>query len=129
MKAVNKAKDLHELKNSSNSTPTSNNQYLFVKSDKRTIKLDFLDIFYLESYGNYVKVWLENEYHLTPNTLSSFAASLPSAFYRIHKSFVINLRQIDYLEANMVTLKNGKVLPVGKNHRQDFKAFVDKFKS
>jgi len=131
LKATNKAFELFQLKNTpsinsaSNSTTPEATKQLFIKSDKRLINVNFQDIFYLESYGNYVKVWLGNEFHLTPKTLSSFVDQLPeSDFFKIHKSFIINRQYIDYLEGNFVLMKNGKQLPVGKNNRADFKRFI-----
>ncbi|MEM8527280.1 MAG: LytTR family DNA-binding domain-containing protein [Bacteroidota bacterium] len=125
LKAVQRAKELYESKNTNDSTLQKDESSLFIKSDKRLIQLQMDDIYYLESYGNYIKVWLAQTFHLTPSTLTAFERQLPSQqFYKIHKSYLINLRQIDYLEGNTVVLKNGKILPIGKNHRQAFKAFV-----
>ncbi|MEM8526119.1 MAG: LytTR family DNA-binding domain-containing protein [Bacteroidota bacterium] len=125
LKAIHRAKELYELRNADTTVSSKEETSLFIKSDKRMVQLEMSDIFYLESYGNYVKVWLENEFHLTPSTLSAFEQQLPDQnFYKIHKSYVINLRHIDYLEGNTVVLKNGQVLPIGKNHRQAFKAFI-----
>lgn len=130
LKAVNKAEAMHQLKNktvfnnSSNKTIKKESQ-LFIKADKRWINIALEDIFYLESYGNYVKVWIGNEFHLTPKTLSSFAEQLPATdFFRIHKSFIINRKHIDYAEGNYVLMKNGAQLAVGKNHRSSFKRFL-----
>ena len=78
--------------------------------------------YYLESYGNYVKVYLENNYILTPRTLSSFEEQLTqNEFFRIHKSNIVNRKYIDYVEGNSVLMKGGKLLPIGKNQRQAFK--------
>ncbi len=131
LKAVNKALEWHQLKNqsqgeesSSGPSPSSTADPLFIKSDKRHIQLEPKNIFYLESYGNYVKVWLADHFHLTPATLSSFEEQLPdNIFLRIHKSYLINIHQIDYVEGNMVFLKNEKELPVGKNYRKKLKQF------
>ncbi len=131
LKATNKAFELFQLKNSPETTapitdsiPDESKQ-LFIKSDKKLINVNFHEIYYLESYGNYVKVWLHNEYHLTPKTLSSFSELLPeSDFFKIHKSFIINRQFIDYLEGNFVLMKNGKQLPIGKNNRAAFKRFI-----
>jgi len=79
LKATNKAYELFQLKNAPQ-VPIFNRvvgaveeqNHLFIKSDKRHIQLDISDIFYIESYGNYVKIWLENEFYLTPITFTSF---------------------------------------------------------
>lgn len=132
LKAVNKALELHQLKSQKNSPPTpiskpiiENANQIFIKSDKKYIQVDLGEIYYLESYGNYVKIWLDDVCHLTPRTLSSFENELPSSdFYRIHKSFIVHRKFIDYLEGNSLMMKNKKSLPVGKNHRGDFKKFI-----
>lgn len=131
LKATSKAYEIYKNKSSnqvlnSKTTPLaqSNNQ-LFIKSDKRLIQVDLDDVFYLESYGNYVKVWLESKFHLTFKTLSSFENQLPlNSFFRIHKSFIINKKHIRYIEGNTLVMKNSKDLPIGKNNKSKLKQFL-----
>ncbi|MEM7348957.1 MAG: LytTR family DNA-binding domain-containing protein, partial [Chloroflexota bacterium] len=92
-------------------------QKMFIKVDKRQVQINTLDIIHLESYGNYVKVWLEDQFLLTPRTLSSFEKELPEGFARIHKSFIIQKSCVDYVEGNQIKMANGQLLPIGKNHR------------
>jgi len=128
LKAVNKAQEMYQLRQGSDTieaTEKADITTLFIKADKRLINVNLSEIYYFESYGNYVKVWLKDQFHLTPRTLSSFVAQVPeNDFYRIHKSFLINRQYIDYVEGNFVLMKNGKQLPIGKNHRSDFKQFL-----
>lgn len=134
LKAVNKASEIFQLKNQPIISKTQTKQEeenpsnkIFIKSEKRLIQINLEDIFYLESYGNYVKVWLQDQFHLTPRTLTSFDTELPKkTFFKIHKSFVLNRNQIDYMEGNSVVMKNKKLLPIGKNQRQEFKEFLKK---
>ena len=44
---------------------------IYVKSDKKLVLLDLEQVYYLESLGNYVKVWEAQRFLLTPRTLSS----------------------------------------------------------
>lgn len=135
LKAANKAFILLQKDNrlsiatSSAIEPTKSEEaQLFIKADKRYFNLQISDIFYLESYGNYVKVWLENEFHLTPTTLSALGKALPDKdFFKIHKSFIINVKKIDYMEGNFVVLKNNKQISIGKNQRTTFKKFIANF--
>lgn len=129
LKAVNKALEWKQLRRGGPETvavgtPEAPKQ-LFIKSDKRHVQLALDDIYFLESYGNYVKVWLDKTYHLTPGTLSGFEEQLPAPdFLRVHKSFLIQGRHIDYLEGNMLVMRNGKRVPVGKNYRGATKAML-----
>ncbi len=132
LKAVNKALEIFQFKNQtptavqeSKSVEEKQSNKIFIKSEKRLIQINLDEIFYLESYGNYVKVWLQDRFHLTPRTLTSFDEELPNnTFFKIHKSFVLNRNHIDYVEGNSVVMKNKKLLPIGKNQRQDFKEFL-----
>ena len=128
LKAVNKAQEVYQLKNAAVEESVASGgdaSQLFIKADKRLININLAEIYYFESYGNYVKVWLKDQFHLTPRTLSSFVEQVPeNDFYKIHKSFLINRKYIDYVEGNFLLMKNGKQLPIGKNHRSDFKQFL-----
>lgn len=124
LKAVNKAMEQQRPSEAPMEKSMAPDQ-LFVKTDKRFVQLEMKEIFYLESAGNYVKLWLKDEFLLTPRTLSSFEEQLPMGdFIRIHKSFIVNKLHVNYLEGNMVVLKNGKTLLVGKNYKNAFKLFT-----
>lgn len=133
LQAINKALDLQQLKNmaaspagmhSPESAPTTQPP-IFIKVDKRLIQIVPDNIYYLESFGNYVKVWMGNEFHLTLRTLSSFESQLNSPdILRIHKSFILNKQYIDYIEGNQVVMKNGRKLPVGKHFRSSLKKMI-----
>lgn len=99
--------------------------HLFVKVDRQYRRLDFKDLHYLESYGNYVKLWTSQEdFLLTARTLSSFQAELPPTFQKIHKSYIVNKALVDYLEGNQLAMRSGQVLPVGKLQREAVKRWV-----
>lgn len=95
---------------------------LFVKSDKKIIKINFTDIQYIEAYGNYIKIFTD-KMTLTPQTLSDFLGKLPNDFLRVHKSYVINFNQLKLIDGNQVLLQNDVKLPIGKSYR---KAVLDR---
>ncbi len=99
--------------------------HLFIKVDRQHRRVEFSDILYLESYGNFVKVWVGADFLLTTRTLSSLAAELPANdFLKIHKSFVVQKAKVDYLEGNQLMMPNGAALPVGKLQREAVKAWI-----
>lgn len=98
---------------------------IYVKSDKKMVKLDLDSIYYLESLGNYVKIWDAQKFLLTPRTMSSFEEQLPAdSFVRIHKSYILHKKYVHYIEGNSIRLKNGKELPLGKNYRHVVKQLL-----
>jgi len=99
--------------------------YLFIKVDRQYRRVELADVLYLESYGNYVKVWTGPEFLLTTRTLHSLTQELPAEeFLKIHKSFVVQKSKVDYLEGNQLVMKNGQPLPVGKMQREAVSTWV-----
>lgn len=126
VKAVNRALEQQKFRQGDSAGPSpSGNTHLFIKSDKRFLQIPYGEIHCLESYGNYVKVWMDEKYHLTPGTLTQMAEQLPgNQFLRVHKSFVVGKEHVDYLEGNMIFLKSKKEIPLSKTQKQAFKRFM-----
>jgi len=128
-KAVFKAEELLQLKNTSHHNTTSETQtdFLFIKSNKKTIKVKFIDIFYIEGLGDYIQVHTENQKIITNLSMKKIISLLPeNKFYRIHKSFIISLDKIDLVEGNMVQIHKNK-LPIGNSYRHDFMEFINHY--
>ncbi len=118
VKAVNVVRRSLESRDEGKLSPRN----LFVKVDRKQIQISTDRIQCLESYGNYVKIWLDEEMLLTPNTLTHFESELSELpFERIHKSYIINRDYIDFVEGNMVQLKNAMQIPIGKSFRSKVK--------
>lgn len=124
IQATEKAVANHKVK--LNITQEDNDK-LFVKVDRRFVQIAIDEIQYLESYGNYVKIWTVDKCHVTPGTLSSYEDSLAaSTFFKIHKSFLVNKENIDFLEGNMLKMKNGNQISISKNYKRTFLSFMTK---
>lgn len=133
LKAVNRALATYTLKQQGGTPqplpvqqqPKSEPAEIYIKSDKKFVLLRLEEVYYLESLGNYVKVWEEQRFLLTSRTLSSFESQLPEdTFVRIHKSYILNKKFVHYIEGNTIRLKNGKQLPLGKNYKHVVKQLV-----
>lgn len=129
LKAANRALEQHTLRRLALPGPVASAglqeaEQLYIKSDKKLVQMQLDDVYYLESLGNYVKVWGRDQFLLTQRTLGSFEEQLPAdAFIRIHKSFILNKKFVHYIEGNMIRLLNGKVLPLGKTFKHVIKLF------
>ncbi len=129
LKAANRALEQHTLRKQAIATAAPaavqhEPEPLYIKSDKKLVQIQLEDVYYLESLGNYVKVWGRDHFLLTQRTLGSFEEQLPAdVFIRIHKSFILNKKIVHYIEGNMIRLRNGKVLPLGKTFKHVIKLF------
>jgi DNA-binding LytR/AlgR family response regulator len=103
------------------------NDFLFVKSDKKTIKVNISEICYIEGLGDYIKLYMTDKKLVTNLSMKKIENLLPvNQFYRIHKSFIISLDKIESIEGNMVKINNTK-LPVGNSYRQNFMLHIKNF--
>ncbi len=93
------------------------NNALFIKEGQHFNKVKFADILYLESEHVYVNVCTAAKTFLVRSSLQDYLIHFdPKYFFRIHRSYVINLEHIQSVNAEYVII-NGFTLPVGKSFR------------
>ena len=95
------------------------NEHIMVRANKKNYRINFNDILYLEAQGDYVK-FVGNELSLMVHgTMKEFLLQLPqNRFERIHKSYVISLSRVKYVEGNQVKVGEKK-LPVSLNFKEN----------
>jgi DNA-binding LytR/AlgR family response regulator len=119
-KAVQKFKEIY-LMNEKSITPEIEElpDYIFVKADKKLIKVHFEDIFFVEGLKDYVMLHTPSGRIVTLQTMKSLEEKLPSdTFIRVHRSFIVNLKLIELLESNSLIVKKKKI-PIGKNYKDE----------
>ena len=122
-----KAEELIHLKKGIPADTELNNEFLFIKSNKKSVRVKFCEILYIEGLGDYIKIHLKDQKIVTNLSMKKIFSFLPeNKFYRIHKSFIIALDHIDSIEGNLVEINKIK-LPVGNNYRQDFMQLMERF--
>ncbi len=94
--------------------------HLMVRANKKNYRLNFDEIIYLEAQGDYVRFITDSQSLMVHGTMKEFLEQLPEKrFERIHKSYVISLSKVIYVEGNQVTLGKYK-LPVSINYKDAF---------
>lgn len=92
---------------------------LVIKADKKLFRIPFDQLLYIESLRDFVKIHTLGSSVIASDTLKSLKETLPSdQFLRIHKSYIVNLDKIDFLEGNQISIAQMK-LPVGQAYRED----------
>ena len=98
---------------------------IFLKNSKGTHRVPLSDLYYIESFKNYV------HYHILDHTieikqsLSEVEKTLPQdQFLRIHRSYVVNVNFIQSLKYDGIILANEKKLPVGRSYRENLKRIM-----
>ena len=133
MKAVNKAAEQINLRRKVKSgTSEKSADFIFVKADKKFIKVKYKDILYIEGLKDYVIIKTTTGRVITLQTMKSLEEKLPSAiFKRIHRSYIIGIEKINAVVGNMVEVidnNKAKHIPVGKNYRDELLEIIHKNK-
>lgn len=115
LKAVNKVRD--KL-----GKPTTHKalDFIVIKADKKLYKLDFADISYFNSVGDYVKVFTkQGKVIITNETLRNIEMNLPAdQFVRTHKSYIVSIKAIRYIEGNQLMVDDNPI-PIGLTYKDD----------
>ena len=94
--------------------------FIFVKVEHKIKKVNLPDILYIEGLKDYVSVYTASERILTLQTMKKMEELLPpQRFIRVHKSYIVALDKIDYIEKQRIFI--GKtVIPLGDTYKDDF---------
>lgn len=116
-KAVNKASEQIAADRAKALEGEEHLDHIFVKADKKLIKIKYEDILYIEGLKDYVIIKMPTGRVITLQTMKSLEERLPSDnFMRIHRSYIVNLKKIDALNGGQVEV-NKQQLPIGKNYK------------
>lgn len=92
---------------------------IFVKENKLFYKVKLTDILFAKSEHIYVELNTDSgKTFLIRSSLQSFIEDLPSNFFRVHRSYVVNLDQLESINSFYVKIKDQKI-PIGKNYRDE----------
>jgi len=128
-KAVDKAIIYHSLliDEEKKNLETVDDEYIFVKSDRKYFKVNLKDIFFIEGLKDYVIIQMENQRIITRMNLKAMHDLLPqNIFLRINRSYIVNKNQIESFDNNDVFIKNYEIA-IGNFYRDEFfKIFMNK---
>lgn len=95
--------------------------YFFVKSEYKLLRIDYSQVLFLEALRDYVAIHTAGGNKiLTLQSMTSFEKELPDGlFVRIHKSYLISIPKISFIEKNRVGISD-KLLPVGDTYKTNF---------
>jgi DNA-binding LytR/AlgR family response regulator len=92
--------------------------HIFIKSNSKFFRVNFSEILYIQGMKDYLKIHTADYALVTHQTMNDLEKSLPARqFIRVHKSYIVALRQIRTIYGNSVEL--GKVtIPIGINYKE-----------
>ncbi len=119
--AIDRAKELIDYKTLEKTGIEQNKQgtetrtvtadYFFVKTNRKILRLNYADLLFVESYGEYVKLYTKDDIILALQTTSFMERMLPTSdFVRIHRSHIVNLGHIREIDGNEVQIEEYRLV-------------------
>ena len=121
LKAVQKYFDLHVSKEiiKQEIVSEAKETSIFVRSDRKMVKVRFKEIKYVESLSDYVKIFTDKETIITRETISNIESKLPSnEFLRTHRSYIVSMPKIDSFTNEFLELDK-KVIPISRSYKEN----------
>lgn len=126
-KGVEKALEYYKIKQNLDVAESDlENEHFFVKANQKLIKLSYSEIYYVEAFADYVKIFLADKKIVTLQTMKNMERKLPpEMFSRVHRSFIVNRKHVASFSTSVCEVNDVKI-PIGKNYKE---AFVSLMKS
>lgn len=103
--------------------------FIFVKCERKMVKLFLDEIDYFESQGNYLLIYTATDCYKTYQSITEMEDKLPEGlFLRIHRSFLVAIKKITSYNTNTINVKN-KQLPVGRFYNSAVSYLLNSLKS
>ncbi len=117
VKAVNKVSDTQGTGSRVVQASNEKSTRFFVKGDKKHHQIDLNNLLYIEAYGNYTKLFLKDEMIVSHEKISYYDSILNDGdFLRVHKSFIIAIHKIKFIEGNRIII-DGHKIPIGQTYK------------
>lgn len=123
LKAIDKVFDAYKVNHrrvSIEQAPeTKGDNFLYLRVERKMVKVNVNDIFWMESLKDYIKVVLKDKALVSKQKISVLEELLPEdRFVRIHRSFIVAIDKIESYHAYAIEIL-GKELPIGRNYKAE----------
>ena len=106
----------------------ADNDTLFLKNEYKIIRVNISDIRYVEGMGEYLKIHFISDRKplMILSSMKKMEKHLANnSFMRIHRSWIINLIDINEVNKNRILMNDGMYVPIGDMYREGFLNYVD----
>lgn len=114
-KAVLKARAIKE-----NTQPAANteDEYFYIKSDNKLVKINYADVLFAEALQNYVAIHTEQKKFISYLTFHSIEEHLPAhRFIKTHKSYIVAINKVESIEGNEIKIGAHRI-PISRTEKE-----------
>ena len=124
IKCIHKIEAEYNLKNNIKIENHRIEPHIFIKVDKKMVKINIDEILFIEGMKEYIKVVTPEKTYITHKSLTSLTEELPTdRFMRIHKSYTIALNKVKSIEGNRIQISS-YTIPIGRNYSKEVKSKI-----
>lgn len=91
---------------------------IFIRYKGKFVKVQLDELLWVEANDNYITLYTDTVNYVLKTTLKTLLEALPGYFWRIHRSYAVNLHHVKSFDTEELTVGN-KTLPVGKSYFGD----------
>lgn len=127
LKSVDKVNERYFTDTNKEVEVQKSDEFLFIKSEYKIIRIAFDKIKYIEGMRDYIKIFLENQKPvMTLMSVKKIHEHLPSKdFMRVHRSWIVNLNKITAIERSRIIFDEDVYIPVSEQYKEEFQEFLD----
>ncbi|MEL6942875.1 MAG: LytTR family DNA-binding domain-containing protein [Bacteroidota bacterium] len=111
------------ITNTNHTSSTHAEEFIYVNTNRKYVKVLFQEILYIESLKDYVRIHTDNQRITTKDKISEFVEKLPNYFLRIHRSFIVNTKQIKAYTVNDIEIGETEI-PIGVSYKKEVMNFL-----
>ncbi|MFD2518268.1 LytR/AlgR family response regulator transcription factor [Salinimicrobium flavum] len=129
LRAVNTYSRIHLNKEEQQSSRGNEvpQDFMFVRADRKMIRINFEDIYYIESLSDYLKIHTRSGSIVIRETMSNIEKELPGpGFIRIHRSFIVSLAALDSYTSEYLEVAS-KALPISRSYKSAVLAKLERW--
>jgi two-component system, LytTR family, response regulator len=94
--------------------------HIFIRANSSLIRLDLVDIYYIQALGDYVTFVTTTKKYTAHLTMQNIEKALPAPqFLRVHRSYIVNTQRIDAIEEGTMLIINKQVVPLGEQYKSN----------
>lgn len=99
--------------------------YLTIRSNRRSSRISFDELLYIESLADYIKIHRESGPEVvSKEKISHIEKELPESFIRIHRSFIVNRDKITSYSREMITMGSLE-LPISRTYKKEVVSLLE----
>lgn len=123
LKAANKVSiQIQNQRHLASAVNNNNNAYpgyFFIRANNKLVKILYKDVYYVESVGDYIKVYTSDLPLLSYSSMKTIERKLPPGlFVRIHSGYIVSINAVKAVNGQLLELINGTCLPIAKSRKE-----------